>query len=100
MTYCNVRLIGAIGSLLFVVLMAEGSTTTATTRYSPPKLADGQPDLEGTWTNASLTRLERPVEYGNRSVLSDQEVRVLEKKNADLVALGNKPTDPKATVND
>jgi hypothetical protein len=58
------------------------------------------PDLEGTWTNASLTRLERPSEYGNRSVLSAQEVGALEKKNSDLVALGNKPTDPKATVKD
>ena len=28
--------------------------------------AGAVPDLEGTWTNASLTRLERPAEYGNR----------------------------------
>ena len=60
----------------------------------------GAPDLEGTWTNASLTRFERPAEYGNRRALSQREVDVLEKKNSDLVALGNKPTDPKATVKD
>jgi hypothetical protein len=62
--------------------------------------ADAAPNLEGTWTNASLTRLERPVEYGNRGVLAPREVNALEKKNSDLVALGNKPTDPKATVKD
>ena len=28
--------------------------------------ASGAPDLEGTWTNASLTHFERPAEYGNR----------------------------------
>src|ERR1700727_2135980 len=62
--------------------------------------ASGAPDLEGTWTNASLTHFERPAEYGNRGVLSQREVEVLEKKNSDLVALGNKPTNPKATVKD
>jgi hypothetical protein len=65
-----------------------------------PVQADGEPDLEGTWTNASLTRFERPAEYGNRGVLSQREVDALEKKNSDLVALGNRPTDPKATVKD
>jgi hypothetical protein len=62
--------------------------------------ADSRPDLEGTWTNATLTHLERPAEYGGRAVLTPQEVSALEKKNSDLVALGNKPTDPKATVKD
>jgi hypothetical protein len=63
-------------------------------------IADGRPDLEGTWTNATLTHLERPAEYGSRAVLTTQEVSALEKKNSDLVALGNKPTDPQATVKD
>ncbi|HEY2781352.1 MAG TPA: hypothetical protein VGI90_11280 [Steroidobacteraceae bacterium] len=62
--------------------------------------ASAVPDLEGTWTNASLTRLERPSEYGNRGALTPREVATLEKKNSDLVALGNRPTDPKATVKD
>jgi hypothetical protein len=29
--------------------------------YHPPRTADGAPDLGGTWTNAALTRLERPA---------------------------------------
>jgi hypothetical protein len=62
--------------------------------------AGGVPELEGTWTNASLTRFERPAEYGNRRALNLREVEALERKNSDLVALGNKPTDPKATVKD
>jgi hypothetical protein len=62
--------------------------------------AGSYPDLEGTWTNATLTRLERPTEYGDRAVMTEQEAHKLEKKNDDLVALGNKPTDPRATVKD
>ena len=83
---------------LLVLVAASGAVMGAP--FSPPKLSDGQPDLEGTWTNASLTRLERPAQYGDRAALTDEEVRALEKSNADLVALGNKPTDPKATVKD
>jgi hypothetical protein len=83
-----------LGGLLW---LAQGPACAAS--YEPSRSADG-PDLEGTWTNASLTRLERPAEYGDRGVLTAQEVSALEKKNSDLVALGNKPTDPKATVKD
>ena len=31
--------------------------------YEVPKTWFGDPDLQGTWTNASLTTLERPDEY-------------------------------------
>jgi hypothetical protein len=86
-------MIGAGGFLLACGLLT-GPVHAATAQ------SDGRPDLEGTWTNASLTRLERPAEYGNRAVLTPREVSALEKKNQDLVALGNRPTDPKASVKD
>jgi hypothetical protein len=91
-------MIGTTGGILlsFAMIACAISASAATA----PRTTDGRPDLEGTWTNASLTRLERPSEYGNRTVLTPREVSALEKKNQELVALGNKPTDPKATVKD
>ena len=80
---------GIFGGCLLITVLLRGAAWAGTA-----------PDLEGTWTNASLTRLERPSEYGDRSVLTAREVNELEKKNSELVALGNKPTDPKATVKD
>src|SRR5579872_2049198 len=79
---------------------ASAAPAAATAAYKPPINAYGQPDLEGTWTNASLTVLERPKEYGNRRALTDEEVKKIEGDDAKAVADGNKPTDPKVKTTD
>jgi hypothetical protein len=38
--------------------------------YTP----DGQPDLQGIWTNLSFTPMVRPAEYGNREFLTKEEM--------------------------
>ena len=38
---------------------------------------DGRPDLQGAWSFATITPLERPPEYSGREFLSDEEVAVL-----------------------
>jgi hypothetical protein len=38
-----------------------------------PRMADGRPDLEGIWTNATIVPLQRPEEYAGKSVLTEQE---------------------------
>ena len=58
--------------------------------YSPPRLADGQPDLQGTYDLATLTPLERP--NGMSAVLSREEVAKLEGAAAAIVALGARPS--------
>ena len=32
-------------------------------KYQPPRTADGKPSLQGNWTNASITSLQRPPRY-------------------------------------
>ena len=44
-----------------------------------PRTPDGRPDLQGMWTNVTITRLERPAELGNKLVLSDAEASAYEK---------------------
>jgi hypothetical protein len=46
--------------------------------YQPARASDGHPDLSGVWTNATTTPLTRPATYGDRLVLSDDEVAKLE----------------------
>lgn len=42
----------------------------------------GDPDLQGIWTNATLTRLERPEALADKQFLSDEEVAELERTAA------------------
>jgi hypothetical protein len=38
-----------------------------------PRTPDGQPDLQGVWSNATLTPLERPAAFAGREFLTEQE---------------------------
>jgi hypothetical protein len=40
---------------------------------SPPRTPWGHPDFRGTWTNATLTPLQRAVELGNKEFYTPEE---------------------------
>src|SRR5436305_14143265 len=80
--------------------LAPAASAAPGQAYHAPKTAFGQPDLQGNWTNATITPFERDAKYGDRLALTDAEVKALEGSNAALVAEGNKPTDPNARVTD
>jgi hypothetical protein len=85
----SLRVISALAVALacsFVVSLTAQSASTAkgtTARAgAPPSRAstapvrrtpDGRPDLQGTWDFAQLTPFERPSEFGEKSVLSDED---------------------------
>src|ERR1700689_3594324 len=93
-------LAGAALSALAVGAALAAGAPPAAGAYKAPLNTYGQPDLEGTWTNATLTVLERPKEYGNRKAMTDEEVKKVEGDDAKLMADGNKPTDPKVKTTD
>lgn len=49
-------------------------------QWSPPRTPWGHPDLQGLWTNRTLTPLQRPRGLQDRSTLSDEEVGALEEE--------------------
>ncbi len=52
---------------------------------------DGQPDLQGLWTNSTTTPLERPAAMADRAVLTDEEVAALD---AEAVGRNDRPPRP------
>ena len=46
--------------------------------WTLPRTPDGQPDLQGAWSFATITPLQRPTRYGDRALLTDEEVAALD----------------------
>jgi hypothetical protein len=57
-------------------------------------LDDGTPDLQGVWTNATATPMERPSEFGDRRALTKQEAEAIENEARGRVAADAAPSDP------
>ena len=48
-------------ALLILAILSTALPALAQTKpYTPPRTPDGQPDLQGYWTNSTYTPLERP----------------------------------------
>jgi hypothetical protein len=54
--------------------------------WTVPRTPDGHPDLQGIWTNATITPLERPAALAGKATLTDAEAVALEKKGAQDLA--------------
>jgi hypothetical protein len=80
-------------------LAAAPAFAQPTGAYKAPRNAWGQPDLQGVWTNATITPLERPAQFSTLEI-SEAEARAMETATAQQNAEGLKPTDPAAKVTD
>jgi hypothetical protein len=73
---------------------ALAQSGSAPRNWQPPRNEFGQPDLQGTWNNATITPMERPASFGERRALTDDEVRRMEQAEKEFEAASNKATDP------
>lgn len=83
-------------TLVFALGVSAGAVVSATSasaqQWIPPRTEHGQPDLQGNWTNASLTRLQRRAGIG--LVYTPEEVAAVERGERERVERGYQPSDP------
>tara|TARA_B100000809_G_scaffold265210_1_gene323320 strand:- start:1744 stop:2667 length:924 start_codon:yes stop_codon:yes gene_type:complete len=60
-----------------VCLFCFLSVSVVAQSSSAPRTAWGDPDLQGLWNHGTITPLERPADYGDRELLTDEEVAAL-----------------------
>ena len=72
----------AVVSLAPVPIAGQAQTAAADT-WTPPRTPWGEPDLQGIWTNATLTPMERPRSLADKAVLTAEEAGELEARAAE-----------------
>ncbi len=82
----------AIAVIAAMTLAAQTSTKAKTGAI--PRTPDGHPDLQGIWTNETLTPLERPAQFAGKPTVSDAEATAYEQ--SDLKT--NNIDDPEAPL--
>jgi hypothetical protein len=72
-----------------VVMQAQGSRPASaaarnaeagTSGWAPPRTPDGKPDLQGYWSNATYTPVERPAEFKDREFFTVAEAAAYTKR--------------------
>lgn len=80
-------------SVVAGLALAAASAAAQTPAWQPPRTPDGKPDLQGMWTNSSITTLER----ANTSlplVLTPEQATRMEQQRAQQEVTANSRTNP------
>jgi hypothetical protein len=104
MTRRMLRVAGVALAVAFTVLVVRPSGQAAAPRttsaapakpptYKAPRTPWGDPDLQGTWSNGTITPLERPAGVGEKELLSKQEEEEINQQSDTRAAPENRPTD-------
>ena len=91
---------GALGAITLGLVLplglapvaAQAPAGSAATAWTMPRTPEGTPDLQGNWSNATITPLERPP--GQPAALSADVVAKMEKGVQDRIERLAKPSDP------
>ena len=77
-------------STIAIAGQARSAPNASATTYTPPRTPDGQPDLQGFWTNAGYTPLERPDNI-TKEFFTKEEAVQFEKQFVEYEAAQTEP---------
>ena len=99
------RVLASLAAVLLASVPLAGQAfkpaakSTEAKTWTPPKTADGQPDLQGVWSNALSTPLERPNALGAKEFYTPEELAQREARGAQGGRGGARAAEP-GTVGD
>ncbi len=76
--------------VLLLAAFAGAQTPPQKPGWTPTRTPDGQPDLQGVWTNATITPLERPAALKDKAFLTEEEAAAMEARVAQARAASDK----------
>ena len=80
----SVILVSSVAFVFAIVALSAQPAASQTGAWSAPRTVNGQPDLQGVWSNNNVTPLERPEILNGRETLTDEEVAALQARAGEL----------------
>ena len=81
-------------ALVLILCLSGQPVLAADSGYTAPRTEYGAPDLQGIWSLATQTNLERAERFGGRLVVSEAEARQLAGLYQAFAAADSQPSDP------
>jgi hypothetical protein len=95
----SIALLSLCGGALFAALAAaQAPAPLDAAAYSPPRLPSGKPDLQGLWSNALVTPLERPAEFADKPFLTEEEAKEYARQRVEATNRDNRQNSADADV--
>jgi len=82
-----------------VIMMLPARTLAQPKAWTVPRTSDGKPDLQGAWSNATLTPFERPAEFAGKEFFTQQEAAEFTRRTLQQSDRDRRGATPEADVN-